>query len=326
MDRRLVLKATLLLALLSAAGIERARSQDYPTRNITLVVRQAAGGGNDILARMFAEKLTQRFGKAVIVENRAGAGGMIGVSSVAKATPDGYTLVLLGNPDVVNQYLHANVSYNVQRDFAPISQLIWAPMVLLSNPAVLPPKTLPDLVAYAKANPNKLSYGSPGIGTIHHISMEMLKKAADIDIAHVPYRGALPSVNDLLAGQIPLVVAATIAILPLLRDGRIHAIGTADVRRSPVLPDVPTYGESGYPGFDIASSSGVAAPAGTPPAIVARLSKEIQEIAAEPAFRQRLLDLGYSVVASTPEGYAKQIDDDVKQFSKMIPELNLAVR
>lgn len=326
MDRRSALKSILLLTLMCTVSFESARSQDYPARNVTLVVRQAPGGGNDILARIFAEKLTQRLGKAVIVENRTGAGGMIGVSSVAKAAPDGYTLILLGNTDVVNQFLHADTTQNIQRDFAPVSHLIWVQMALFSNPTVLPAKTLPELVVYAKANPNKLSYGSPGIGTIHHISMEMLNKAAGIDLAHIAYRGTLPSLNDLVAGQIPLIIAATGGVLPMVQAGKIHPIATADVRRSPVLPDVPTYGEGGYPGVGLAVSSGIAAPVGTPPAIIARLSKEIQEIAAEPAVHKRLLDLGCTIVASTPEGYAKQIDDDVKLFSKMIPELKLHVK
>ena len=310
---------------LSLLAIGAAQAQDYPTRPITLVVTQAAGGGNDILARLFAEKLTARLGKTVVVENRPGAGGMVGVSSVAKAPPDGYTLVLLGNSDVVNQFLHANVSYNVQRDFAPVSLLITAPLILLSSPS-LPAKTLPELVAYAKANPNKLSYGSPGIGTVHHISVEMLNRAAEIDLQHVNYRGTLPSLNDLLAGQIPLIIATTVAVLPTLQAGKIRALGTASLKRSPVLPDTPTYGEDGYPGFDIDSSSGIAAPAGTPPAIIERLGKEIREIAAEPALRQRLLDLGYTVIASTPQGYVKQIDADVKKFSKEVPELKISVR
>lgn len=325
MVRGLLRRGAVLACALLTTSAAFAQGQDYPNRPITLVVTQAAGGGNDILARMFAEKLSARLGKAVLVENRPGAGGMVGVSYVSKMPADGYTLVLLGNSDVVNQFLHANVAYNVQRDFAPVSLLITAPLVLLSNPS-LPPKTLPELVAYAKANPNKLSYGSPGIGTVHHISVEMLNRAANIDLTHVPYRGTLPSLNDLLANQIPLIIATTISVLPTLQAGKIHAIATADHKRSPILPNVPTYGEGGYPGIELPSSSGIAAPAGTPPAIVERLSKDVREIAAEPAFRQRMLDLGYNVIASTPAGYVEQIGADVKQFQKQIPELKIAVK
>jgi tripartite-type tricarboxylate transporter receptor subunit TctC len=297
-----------------------ANAQEYPNRPITIVVTQAAGGGNDILTRLFAERLTARLGKPVLVENRPGAGGMVGVTSVAKAPADGYTLVLLGNSDVVNQFLHDNVAYNVQRDFAPISLLITAPLVLFSHPS-LPPKTLSELVSYAKSNKGKLNYGSPGIGTVHHISVEMLNRAAGIDLQHVPYRGTLPSLNDLLANQIPLIIATTISVLPALQSNKIHPIATAGNVRSPVLPNVPTYAEAGVPGIDISSSSGFAAPAGTPPAIVERLGKEVGEIAAEPAFRQKLLDLGYTVVASTPQGYVDQIARDVKDFGALIPQM-----
>lgn len=305
--------------------VSSASSQDYPNRPITIVVTQAAGGGNDILTRLFAERLSARLGKSVLVENRPGAGGMVGVSSVAKAAPDGYTLVLLGNSDVVNQFLHDNVAYNVQRDFAPISLLITAPLLLFSSPT-FPPKTLQELVAYTKANKGKVNYGSPGIGTVHHISVEMLNRVAQIDLQHVPYRGTLPSLNDLLANQIPLIIATTISVLPALQSNKIHPIATAGRVRSPVLPNVPTYAESGYPGVDISSSSGFAAPAGTPPAIVERLGKEVREIAADPAFRQKLLDLGYTVVASTPQGYVDQIAKDIKEFGTLIPDMKRAMK
>jgi len=316
---------TAAVAALSAIGLISAQCQDYPTRPVTIVVTQAAGGGNDILARLFAEKLSHRLGKSVVVENRPGAGGMVGVTYVAKAVPDGYTLVLLGNSDVVNQYLHTDVGYNVQRDFAPVSLLITAPLVLLSNPS-LPPKTIPELVAYSRANPGKLTYGSPGIGTVHHISVELFNRVAKIDLVHVPYRGTLPSLNDLLADQIPLIIATTVSVLPTVQMGKIRPLGTAGHDRSPVLPDVPTYTESGFPMIDIVSSSGIAAPVGTPPAIVERLGKEIREIAADPVFRKKLMDLGYTVIASTPKGYQEQIAQDVKNFSQLIPTLNITMK
>ena len=220
-----------------------ASGDEYPARTATIIVSQAAGGGNDILTRLFAERLQTRLGKRVVVENRVGAGGMIGATAGAKAAPDGYTLLLLTNADVINQFMHRNVSYDVQRDFAPISLLATAPLVLLTN-GTLPIKTLPDLVAYAKANPKSLSYGTPGVGTPHHISGEMLQKATKIELNHVTYRGTAPSLNDLRANQIPLIIATTISVMPHLQERKVFPIVTADQKRSSVLRDVPTLGEA----------------------------------------------------------------------------------
>ncbi len=324
MKRRIAFASKLaLLAVLLAGGADRSRADDdYPSRSVTFVVGQAAGGGNDTLARMFAEHLTQRLGRSVVVDNRVGAGGAIAASHVAKSAPDGYTIMLMTNSNVVNQYLHSNPGYDVRRDFAPISLLVWAPLNLIKSPS-LPVKTLSELVTYAKANPGKLSFGSSGVGSLQHISGEMLKRGTGIDLVHVPYRGTAPSISDLMSGRLPLIVATTVSTLPLLQGGKIQALATADSKRSPVLPNVPSYKESGfeYQGYDLAISSGIAVPAGTPPAIVGKLSKAIQAVAAEPSFRKRLQDLGYTVVAGTPEAYVQQIDKDVELFGKIIPEL-----
>jgi tripartite-type tricarboxylate transporter receptor subunit TctC len=247
---------------------------------------------------------------------------MIGAGQVAKVAADGSTIVLMTNSNVVNQYLQDNVSYDVQRDFAPISLLVWAPRTLIKSPQ-LPVTTLSELVTYAKANPGTLSYGSSGVGSLQHISGEMLRRGTSIDIVHVPYRGTAPSFNDLMAGRLPLIVATTVSTLPLIQAGKIEAIATADSKRSPVLPNVPSYKESGfeYPGYDLAISSGIAAPVGTPPEIIGKLGREIQAVAAEPEFRKRLEDLGYTVVAGTPDEYVKQVVKDVELFSRVIPEL-----
>jgi tripartite-type tricarboxylate transporter receptor subunit TctC len=311
------------VTLLLAASAGLAHAQDYPVRPITIIVSQAAGGGNDILTRLFAERLQARLGKPVIIENRVGAGGMIGAGSVAKAAPDGYTLLLLTNADVMNQFMHRNAAYSAQRDFTPISLLATAPLVLLTH-GTLPIMTLADLVKHAKANPKTLSYGTPGIGTPHHISGEMLQKATGIELIHVTYRGTAPSLNDLLAHQIPLIIATTISVMPHLQARKVFPIVTADQKRSSVLPDVPTLEESGYPGFDVESVAGLVAPARTPPAIVARLSEEVQRVAQDPELRRKLVELGYDVVAGTPEGFAKKIGSDTAKYEKLIPELGLA--
>jgi tripartite-type tricarboxylate transporter receptor subunit TctC len=320
---RLAPKCVLAVVSASAFALSPVSGDEYPARTTSIIVSQAAGGGNDILTRLFAERLQTRLGKRVVVENRVGAGGMIGATAGAKASPDGYTLLLLTNADVINQFMHRNASYDVQRDFAPISLLATAPLVLLTN-GTLPIKTLPDLVAYAKANPKSLSYGSPGIGTPHHISGEMLQKATKIELNHVTYRGTAPSLNDLLGNQIPLIIATTISVMPHLQERKVFPIVTADQKRSSVLPDVPTLGEAGYPGFDVESVAGLVAPSGTPPAIVDRISAEIQAIAQEAELRRKLLELGYDVVAGTPDAFARKINADRRKYEQLVQELGLA--
>jgi tripartite-type tricarboxylate transporter receptor subunit TctC len=320
---RFIALKTVALALAFVAATTSARSNDdFPARPITIIVSQAAGGGNDILARMFAERLTAKLGKPVLLENKVGAGGMIGATAGAKAAPDGYTLLMLTNADIMNQHMQRNPPFDVQRDFAPVSLLATAPLVLLTqaNGSI---RTLADLVKEAKAKPEGLSYGTPGIGTPHHISGEMLQKATGIKLTQITYRGTAPSVNDLLAGQIPLIIATTISVMPLLESGKVHAIITADQKRSSVLPNVPTLEESGHPGFDVESVAGLVAPAGTPAAIVTKISEAVQAAAREPDLRKRLVDLGYDVVASTPDGFAQKIGADNRKYGKLIPELGL---
>jgi tripartite-type tricarboxylate transporter receptor subunit TctC len=311
-----------LLVVLITIGAENANSQSYPARNITLVVAVAPGGGDDLIARLFASKLTDRLGKPVVVENRPGAGGIIGVSSVTKVPADGYTLLLFGNSHVANQYLRQPAPYDVQRDFTPISMLITAPLLLISLPS-FQAKTLPDLVALSKANPDQFTYGSPGNGTTFHLAIEALNKAAGINLRHVAYRGSNPSITDLLAGSISLIVASYASTKSLLEGGTLRPIGTSSPKRSPVLPNVPTFAESGYPQADVESNTGIVAPAGTPHEIVARLSNEIQEIAKEPEIRNKLTELGWNVFASTPEVHAQFIKRDTVKLKKLISDLGM---
>jgi tripartite-type tricarboxylate transporter receptor subunit TctC len=321
--RSLFRTLTLATLLLSATAGEHARSDDFPARNITIIVSQAVGGGNDILARLFAERLQARLGKPVVVENRVGAGGMIGATAGARAAPDGYTVLLLTNADTMNQFIHRNVTFDVRRDFAPISLLATAPLMLLTN-GTIPVRTFADLIRRARAEPNALSYGTPGVGTPHHISGEMMQKAGQFRLTHVTYRGTAPSLNDLLSGQIPLIIATTISVMPHLQAGKVQPIVTADQKRSSVLPDVPTLEESGYPGFDVESVAGLVAPAGTPAAIIARLNQEIQMAGQEAELRKRLIMLGYDVAVGTTDDFRRKIDADAQKYEKLIPELGLA--
>jgi tripartite-type tricarboxylate transporter receptor subunit TctC len=318
----------LLLAIvlaLTIPGADNSNGQSYPARNITLIAAVAPGGGDDVLARLFASKLSDRLGKSVVVENRAGAGGVIGVSSVARAAPDGYTLLLLGNSHVANQHLREPPPYDVLRDFAPISMLNTSPLLLLSQPS-FPARTLPELVAMSKANPDRLTYGSPGNGTTFHLAIEMFNRDAGIKLQHVAYRGAGPAITDLLAGQIPLVIGAYAPAKSQIEGGLLRSLGTSSSKRSPMLPDSPTFVEAGFVNCDFDSNSGIVAPAGTPNEIVVRLSKEIQEIARAPEVRTKMLELGWTVIGSTPEAHGQLIKSDSEKFKKLINELGMVQR
>ena len=227
-----------------------ARAQTYPTRPITLVVPVAAGGGVDTAARILSEKLQEKLKQPVMVENRPGAGSMIGANFVAKANPDGHTLLLMEPGAVLAKWLNKSVPYDVTNDFAPIALVATQPLVLFAHPS-LPVNDVKELIAYAKANPGKLSVGTAGIGSPHHLAAAWLNTAAKIEIMHVPYRGAAPALNDLLGGQIPLIWALPVAVMPFVEQGKVKALAVSTQQRFPMLPQVPTVAESAVPGFDI---------------------------------------------------------------------------
>jgi len=237
-----------------------AYAQTYPTRPITLVVPIAPGGAVDGAARILSEKLQEKLGQPVIVENRPGAGSLIGTSAVAKAAPDGYTLLLLEPGAVLARWLNKTVPFNVTEDFKPIAKVATTPLVLVAHPSVTF-HDVKELIAYSKANPRKLSVGTPGVGSPHHLAAAWLNTAAKIDITHVPYRGAAPALNDLLGGQIPLIWATPVAVMPFVEQGKVKALGISTQQRLPTVPQVPTVSESGVPAFDIDIWLGIAAPA-----------------------------------------------------------------
>jgi tripartite-type tricarboxylate transporter receptor subunit TctC len=268
--------------------------QTYPTRPITLVVPVAAGGGVDTAARILSERLQEKLKQPVMVENRPGAGSMVGAGFVAKSPPDGQTLLLMEPAAVLAKWMNKTVPYNVTNDFMPIALFATQPLVLFAHPS-LPANDVKELIAYARAHPGALSVGTAGVGSPHHLAAAWLNAAAQIEITHVPYRGAAPALNDLLGGQIPLIWALSVAVMPFVEQGKVKALAVSTQQRVVQLPQVPSIAESAVPGFDINFFYGVAAPAKVKPDVVARVQEAIREITEVPDVRARMSQLGMSV-------------------------------
>lgn len=290
---------------------------NYPVKPIRLVTGSAPGGGSDFVARVLAEKLSERFGQPVIVDNRAGAGGVIGADVVAKANPDGYTmLVNTGSAIAVNPALQS-LPYDVKRDFTPVMQVSRAPFVLAVHPA-LPAKSVQELIALTKANPRKFSYASSGIGAVSHLAMELFKSMTGVNVVHVPYRGSSPAAVDLIAGQVQLAMNNIVPTLPHVKSGRLRALGVSGPQRSHVLPEVPTVAQAGVPGYEAMQWYGVLLPAKVPQPIAAFLYKEIGAVLQIPVVRTRLTEEGGDVVGSTPQQFAAYIELETAKWAKVV--------
>jgi tripartite-type tricarboxylate transporter receptor subunit TctC len=277
-----------------------------------------AGGLADVLARAVGDELSRSLGQPVIVENRAGAGGNIGADAVAKSAPDGYTLLMTSAGILTaNQFLYASMPFDPEKDFVTVSNVADMPMMVVVGPKV-EAKTLADFVALARANPGKLNFGSPGIGTTGHLGLAMFMHAANIKLTHVPYRGAAPAITDLIAGQIDGVVDNPPTVLPHIESGKLRALAVAAKQRMTLLPDLPTAAEAGVPNYEASSWFGVVAPAGTPPAIVDRLHKAIAEALAKPAVRERFAKTGARLLGNSPDEFAQQIKADRKMWGEII--------
>jgi tripartite-type tricarboxylate transporter receptor subunit TctC len=299
-----------------------ARAQTYPTRSITLVVPVAAGGGVDTAARILSEKLQEKLGQAVIVENRPGAGSMIGANFVAKANADGQTLLLMEPAAVLAKWLNKSVPYDVANDFTPVSLVATQPLVLFAQPS-LPVNDMQGLIAYCKANPRKLSVGTAGVGSPHHLAAVWLNTAAKIEITHVPYRGVAPALADLLGGQIPLIWALSVSVMPFVEQGKVKALGVSTERRFSMLPNVPTVAESGLPGFDVNFFYGVAAPAKVSPSVVRRLEVAIREITELPDVQARMSKLGMSVDFQGSDQFRDLIAREDKKYGAVIHDAGI---
>jgi tripartite-type tricarboxylate transporter receptor subunit TctC len=325
---RLALAAAAMAAALCAPSL-RATAQDasYPSRPVTMVVTFPAGGASDVLARAVAAAMARGLGKPVAVENRAGAGGHIGAESVAHAAPDGYTILFGTNGTLgIGPALYKNLRYDPARDLAPIGILHKLPLMLIVNPSV-PATNLRELIAYARANPGKLTFASAGVGTASHLAGELFKEQAKIDILHVPYKGDGATFPDLLAGRVSMMMETIPTALPLVKSGGMRAIGVTVKERSASAPDIPTLAESGLPGFDVSAWTGLFAPAGTPRAIIERLNAETATITHDKAYVSLIQSLGTDVASSSPEAFGQFVHDDVARWTEVIqragiPQIN----
>jgi tripartite-type tricarboxylate transporter receptor subunit TctC len=300
------------------AAIDSAQAQNYPTHPITLVIPFAPGGSTSIVGRGIADKMSELLGEKVIVDNRPGAGGTVGTKAVAKSDPDGYTLVLgYTGTLAIGPSLYKNPGYDPRKDFAPIGMIGNAPNSLVVNPS-FPAKTVAELIAYAKANPGKVNFGSAGAGTASHITGEYFARAAGITLIHIPYKGTGPALTDLLGGHIPMAFAPIPASHPNVSAGKLRALAVTSSTRSSLLPDVPTMIEAGLPGFDASLYYGLAAPAGTPRPIIDKLNKALREALASDEVKKQLINDGTEITPGTPEDYVDFIDKDEKKWSQLI--------
>jgi tripartite-type tricarboxylate transporter receptor subunit TctC len=306
------------LGALFASIATLASAQGYPNRTIRLVVPFPAGGTTDILAREAAQKLTEVLGQAVVVDNRPGAAGNIGSDLVAKSAPDGYTL-LMGTvgTHAINPSLYSKMPYDHVKDFAPVVLVAGVPNVLVVNPA-LPVKSVSDLIKLAKDKPGQINFASSGSGTSIHLSGELFKTMAGVDMTHVPYKGSSPALTDLIGGQVQIMFDNLPSALPQIKAGRLRAIAVTSLKRASVLPDIPTINESGLPGFEASSWFGVLAPAGTPAPIVLRINAEVNQWLQSAVAREKLLSQGAEAAGGSPEQFANHIRAETEKWAKVV--------
>jgi tripartite-type tricarboxylate transporter receptor subunit TctC len=312
----LVRRRFLCLVAAAMAAPAVAFAQAYPTRPIHMVVGFAAGGGADIMARLIGQALAERLGQQIVVDNRPGAGTNIATEVVAKAAPDGYTLLLANSPNAINATLYDNLSFDFVRDIAPVASIGRVPLVMVVNPA-LPAKTIPEFIAYAKANPGKVNMGSGGNGAPDHMSGELFKAMAGVGILHVPYRGVAPAIADLLGGQVQVIFGTMPAVIALIKSGKLRALGVTTATRSDQLPDVPSIGEF-VPGYEASQWYGIGAPKSTPADVIERLNRETNAVLADPKMQARLAELGASVLAGSPADFGKLIVDETAKWAKVV--------
>ncbi len=310
--------AVMFSLALTFSAVNAAAAQDvYPNKLVKLVIPFSPGGSTDLLARSLAERLTETWKQPVIIENRPGASGAIGSAAVAKATPDGYTLLMgTATTQTIAPALNPKLPYDVSRDFVAITELVKIPQLLSVN-AALPIYSVRDLVAYAKSKPGELTHGG-NTGSGAHMAMELLASRAGFTALHVPYKGSGPTMVDLQGGQLNAGFDVIMTTLPLMKGGRLRVLAVTSAKRSPLLPQVPTVAESGYPGFEASIWFGLLAPANTPPSVVNKISEDSRRILAEPAMRAKLEAAGFEIVASSPAEFSKRLKEDAQQWRKVI--------
>ena len=321
LKRRHLIQVVALAAALAGGG---AMAQAWPNKPITLIVPFPAGGTTDVLARALADKLSLSLGQAVIVESKPGAGATLGADFVAKARPDGYTLLVGAVHHTIASSVYRKLPYDFQKDLAPITEIALVPNVLVVN-AATPAKNVAELVAMLKAQPGKYNYGSNGNGTAQHLIGTQFENLTGTDIAHIPYKGSGPLATDLLGGQITMSFDTVTPVLPHIRSGKLRALAVTTARRSSALPDVPTLDEAGLKGFDIGTWFGVLAPAATPKDILARLNTEMVKVIKSPEFGKRMAEIGAEPIGNSAEQMAAQIKVDTEKFAKLVKDAKVAI-
>jgi tripartite-type tricarboxylate transporter receptor subunit TctC len=324
MNRRQILQTSLLAAALGATGLATAQ-QAYPSQPVKLVVPFAPGGSTDIAARMIAEFGSRELGQQIVVENKGGAGGSLGMEQVAKSKADGYTLGMAtvsthgANPAVYGSRL----KYDPVKDFAPVINVATTPSVFAVNPSRVQAKDMKEFLAQVKASPNKYSFGTPGTGSLGHANIEHFMALAQVKLLHVPYKGASQAMNDALGGQVDAITDNLPSALPHIKAGKLRALAVLSEKRSPALPDVPTYGELGFPQMGGGGWFGVVAPAGTPPEVVAKLNAALGKAMKNPEFVKKLEELGATAVGGTPQDFGKQIGEAIARYQKVAQMANI---
>ena len=311
-------RRALLIAASSLMAADFAVAADaYPSRAIRMVVPFAPGGGSDIVARLLSPKMTEALGQSIVVENRAGASANLGAAVVAKAAPDGYTLLLANANFTINPSLFKSLPFDTVKEFAPVALIANVTNVLAVHPSI-PAKSVKELIAFARAHPGQLNFASPGNGTSSHLAGELFRQVAKIDVMHIPYKGATPAITDLIAGQVSFTIASMLSVLPYAKQGRLRLLAVTTAKRSAALPDVPTIAESGLPGFEVANWFGVIATGGTPRAIIGRLNAELVRIARVPDMAEKLAAQGADPATGTPEEFERFIQNEIKKWAVVV--------
>lgn len=325
MTTRILMSYFVALIVGLGAMASEAGAQAYPEKPIRLVVGFPPGGAVDILGRLVAAPLSERLGKQVVVENLSGAGGNIAAANVARAQPDGYTLLISAVSTLaISANLYRNLQYDLMKDLTPVAVVASVPNVLVINPSV-PAKSVKELIALAKAEPGKLNFGSAGTGTTVHLSGELFKSMADVNLMHIPYKGAAPAMNDLLGGQVQMMFDFLSASAQQIKAGKLRALGVTSSTRSPFLPDVPTIAEAGVPGYEVLGYFGVFAPAGTPTAIIDRLNRELAAVVNMPEVKQRFSDQSLTSATQTPVEFSAALNAEMKKWAKVVKDTGITL-
>jgi tripartite-type tricarboxylate transporter receptor subunit TctC len=315
--------ARLACSVLAAATAGAVFAQaGYPVKPVRMVVPSSAGGGTDIVARIMAPELSKRLGQQVVIDNRPGAGTMIGIEVAAKSPPDGYTLLMGLSTLAINSVLYKKVPYDPQRDFAPITQAVSSASIIVVHPSV-PVKTVKELIAFSRARPGQLNYASAGTGTYPHMTMELFLSMARLKMVHIPYKGTGPAMIDMVAGQVSTMAATILTGMPQIRAGRLRPLGITSSARSPIVPDIPTVAEAGLPGYESVQWYGMLAPARTPKEIVTRLHAEATRVLQQPDIKARFAGDGADPVGNTPEEFARYIQSELTKWAKVAREAGI---